>query len=204
MRMFHRVHIIIIVITFFLSSHRMIHADEVERILNYSSYITVHKDRTLTIRETIKVVSTGQQIQRGIYRTFPTKYKDRFKNKVHVGFKILEVEKNGVSEPYHTEQESNGIKLYIGSSGVFLQPGEYTYSIVYQTDRQIGFFKDFDELYWNVTGNDWEFTIEHAEAIVELPIEARIINKIARTPAGRDNREETMRHKHWATTKLNL
>ena len=181
MRLFHRIYIVAIIITFFLSSHKMIHADEAERILNYHSYITVHKDRTLTITETIKVVSAGQQFQRGIYRTFPTKYKDRFNNTVHVGFKILEVKKDGSPEPYHTEKESNGIKLYIGSSNVYLRPGEYTYAIVYQTDRQLGFFEDFDELYWNVTGNDWAFTIEQVEAIIELPPEARIINKIAYT-----------------------
>ena len=187
MCVFHRIYITAIIITFFLSSHIMIHADEAERILNYHSYITVHKDRTLTITETIKVIAAGKQIQRGIYRTFPTKYKDRFNNTIHVGFKILEVKKNGVPESFHPEKVSNGIKLYIGSENVFLRFGEYTYTIVYQTDRQLGFFEDFDELYWNVTGNDWSFTIDRAEAIVELPPEARIINKIAYT--GRQGRQ---------------
>ena len=29
------------------------------------------------------------------------------------------------------------------------------------------FFEDFDELYWNVTGNGWNFVIENVEAVVE-------------------------------------
>lgn len=182
MRLFHRIHLVAI-FTFFLAFNGLSHAENIERILNYQSYITVHKDRTLTITETIKVVSAGQQIQRGIYRTFPTKYKDRFNNTVNVGFEILEVKKNGLPEPYFTEKESNGIKLYIGSKNVFLEPGEYTYAIVYQTNRQLGFFEDFDELYWNATGNDWDFAIEQVAVIVELPAEANIINHIAYTGA---------------------
>jgi uncharacterized membrane protein YgcG len=52
---------------------------------------------------------------------------------------------------------------------VDLSPGVYTYVITYQTNRQLGFFSDHDELYWNVTGNDWAFPIERAEARVQLP-----------------------------------
>ena len=108
-----RIYFFIIIMAILFPCGSKVEADESERILSYHSYITVHKDRSLTIRETIKVVSTGQQIQRGIYRTFPTRYKDRFNNTVRVGFKVLEVEKNSSPEPYHTEKESNGIKLYI-------------------------------------------------------------------------------------------
>ena len=175
------VSIMIVTIVFFLFSFEIVTAQDVERILNYQSYIVVNKDRTVNVTETITVVCAGEKIRRGIYRTFPTKYKDRFGNRVRVDFQILEVQKNGLPEPYHIEKMSNGVKIYIGSENVYLDSGEYTYSIVYQTNRQLGFFDDFDELYWNVTGNDWDFTIERAEAIVELPPEARIINKIAYT-----------------------
>ena len=43
------------------------------------------------------------------------------------------------------------------------------YEIRYRTDWQLGFFADHDELYWNVTGNGWEFMIERATATVVLP-----------------------------------
>ncbi len=186
---------VIINIVFLLSFTRMVHADDVERIITYQSYITIHKDRTLTVTETIKVICANQQIQHGIFRTFPTRYKDRFLNTVRIKFQIIEVMKNGLPEPYHTEKVSNGIKLYIGSKDVFLRPGEYTYTIVYQTDRQIGFFEDFDELYWNVTGNEWEFAIEQAEAVIELPPEATVLNKIAYTGRqGSQGRDYTIGH----------
>jgi hypothetical protein len=57
----------------------------------------------------------------------------------------------------------------MGRKGVLLPPGEHTYTLSYRTDRQLGFFKDHDELYWNVTGNGWIFPIETASATVAPP-----------------------------------
>lgn len=50
-----------------------------------------------------------------------------------------------------------------------LSPGFYEYKISYLTTRQLGFFDDFDELYWNVTGTGWAFKINQASARVTLP-----------------------------------
>ena len=59
-----------------------------ERILHYHSDITVHADGGMTVRETIRVNVLGQQIRRGIYRDFPTTYRDSHGNKVVVGFDV--------------------------------------------------------------------------------------------------------------------
>ncbi len=140
-----------------------------ETILSFASHITVDPDASMRVTETITVVSTGDQIKRGIYRDFPTTYKDRAGNKYVVGFAILAVARDGNPEAYHTEALSNGIRIYIGRKDYFLPSGEYTYTLSYRTDRQLGFFKDHDELYWNVTGNGWNFPIETASATVVLP-----------------------------------
>ncbi|MCA9407343.1 MAG: DUF2207 domain-containing protein [Candidatus Omnitrophica bacterium] len=144
-----------------------------ERIISFHSDITIHQDASLIVTETIKVYSNGQNIRRGIYRDFPLRYKDENGNRFIVGFSILSIKKDGRQEPYHTERISNGIRIYIGSSNIFLNPGEYTYEIAYETTRQIGFFPDHDELYWNVTGNGWTFPIEKASAIIYLPDNAK-------------------------------
>jgi uncharacterized membrane protein YgcG len=47
--------------------------------------------------------------------------------------------------------------------------GEHDYAITYRTTRQVGFFKDYDELYWNVTGTGWTLAIDLAEARITLP-----------------------------------
>ena len=59
-----------------------------EKILRFHSAIVVHEDASMTVREIIKVRSEGQEIKRGIYRDFPTRYSDRYGNKYVVGFKV--------------------------------------------------------------------------------------------------------------------
>lgn len=143
--------------------------DDVEEILNYHSDITVHQDGSMTVEETITVNSLGQQILHGIYREFPTTYKDRLDNVHRVGFRVTRIMADGVPEDYHMAAADNGQRIYIGKSDVYLAPGVHTYLITYETDRQLGFFKDHDELYWNVTGNGWVFPIKQASATVHLP-----------------------------------
>lgn len=152
-----------------------------ERILRFQSLIRVHPDASLTVTENIKVQTAGRRIKRGIVRDFPTTYRDKKGRTVKVGFEVLEVLKDGKKEPYHLRSASNGVKIYIGQKKVRLPRGVYTYTIKYQTDRQLGFFKDYDELYWNVTGNAWAFPIDSAQAVIELPPGAKILQSAAYT-----------------------
>jgi uncharacterized membrane protein YgcG len=139
-----------------------------ERALSFHSDITVHEDASLTVKETIQVVSEGREIKHGIYRGFPTRYSRLWGNRT-VGFTVLDVLRDGQPEKYFQKPIFNGVRIYIGDQDAFIPPGEHTYTLVYKTDRQLGFFKDYDELYWNVTGNEWRFPIEKASADVRLP-----------------------------------
>jgi len=140
-----------------------------ERILDYQADILVHEDGELLVAETIRVRAEGQDIRRGIYRDFPTRYSDRFGNRYQFRFDIVDVKRNGAAEPYHTENISNGVRVYIGDANRMVDSGIHEYQLRYRTNRQLGFFKDHDELYWNVTGNGWMFPIDHAGARIQLP-----------------------------------
>lgn len=146
-----------------------VHAQDDERILRFHSDVTIHEDASLTVVETITVRCARDQIRRGIYRDFPTRYRDKWYMPIRVKFEIVSVKRNGNPEPYHTEDISNGVRTYFGSEIELLSVGEHTYEFTYQTDRQLGFFEDHDELYWNVTGTDWAFPIDDASATVHLP-----------------------------------
>jgi len=141
----------------------------VEKIDRFDSQISVSPDGTVTVTETITVLAEGKKIRRGIYRDFPTQYKDTLGKTYRVDFNLISVKRDDQTEDYHTESLSNGVRIYIGKSDRYLTPGRYTYALTYQTNRQIGFFDSHDELYWNVTGNDWNFAIETATASVVLP-----------------------------------
>ena len=140
-----------------------------EVIRRFVSDVTVNADGSLDVRERIVVVAEGREIRRGILRDFPTQYKDRSGNRVQVGFDVVAVERDGHPEKFTTSGISNGERIQIGNADVFLERGEHSYLIVYHTTRQLGFFADYDELYWNATGNGWTFPIEQAEAIIRLP-----------------------------------
>jgi uncharacterized membrane protein YgcG len=140
-----------------------------ERILLFHSDIAVNADSSMLVSETISVRSAHQQIKRGIYREFPTTYRDLYGNRHTVGFQVVRVLRDGKPEPYHCESCPNGVRVYIGRRDVFLPPGEYTYTLAYTTDRQLGYFSDHDELYWNVTGNGWMFPIAKASATIVFP-----------------------------------
>ncbi|MGQ0483918.1 MAG: DUF2207 domain-containing protein [Hyphomicrobiales bacterium] len=152
-----------------------------ERILRFVSDVTVNTDVSLTVRETIEVVAEGDEIKRGILRDFPTVYRDRRGTRVVVGFEVRSVKRDGRAEPYAVEAISNGKRIRIGNADVFLSRGPHAYEIVYRTTRQLGFFEDFDELYWNATGNGWTFAIDKAVAIVHLPPGAEIKQHAAYT-----------------------
>lgn len=164
-----------------------------ERILTFDSHIDIFVDGNVVVTETIRVVAAGNKIRRGIYRDFPTRYKNNRGQQVAVHFDILEVFRDDRPEAYHTKQLSNGIRVYMGQKDTFLEPGETTYRLTYRTDRQIGFFDDFDELYWNVTGNGWDFVIETARVTVQLPRGAQVIQYAAYTgPAGAQGKDYTV------------
>ena len=145
-----------------------------EAVRSFISDVTVGTDGSLTVRETITVRSEGIQIRRGILRDFPTSYKRPDGTRVRVGFDVLDVERDGRDEPFAVESMSNGKRIRIGDKDVFLDDGDYTYKITYRTTRQLGFFDNYDELYWNVTGNGWTLPIYQASAIVRLPQQAVI------------------------------
>ena len=140
-----------------------------ERILAFESAVRVRPDSTLEVVETLRVRSEARQIRRGITRDFPTEYRDRQGRRVVVGFDVKDVQRDGRPEPFKVEKRANGVRIWIGDPDVYLPASTYTYQIVYRTDRQLGFFGDHDELYWNVTGNGWVFPIDYAAARVTLP-----------------------------------
>jgi uncharacterized membrane protein YgcG len=140
-----------------------------EQILDYHSDIRIRQNASVLVRETIRVRSAGIKIHHGIYRDFPTRYQDRLGNRYVVRFEVVETSRDGQPEKFHTQDQINGERIYLGDEKVILPPGEYTYELVYTATREIGFFADHDELYWNVTGSGWLFPIARVSATVTLP-----------------------------------
>ncbi|MET0654874.1 MAG: DUF2207 domain-containing protein, partial [Pseudoxanthomonas sp.] len=140
-----------------------------ERILSYDSQVEVRADGGLDVTERIAVRAEGNSIRRGIYREFPTRYEDRYGNRVVVDLQVVDVLRDGKPEPWFTERKSNGVRINTGNDDFLPVPADFTYTLRYRTTRQMGFFADHDELYWNAIGTGWEFPIERGSVEVRLP-----------------------------------
>jgi hypothetical protein len=140
-----------------------------ERIVQFISDVTVQRNGDLQVTETIRVEAEVKAIRRGIFRDFPTSYTRRDGTHAEVGFEVTAVTRDGLTEHYVIERIQNGVRVRIGNADEMIARGQHVYVIRYRTTRQIGFFQNYDELYWNVTGHGWMFPIDMAEARISLP-----------------------------------
>lgn len=146
-----------------------------EEILSYHVTINISNEDKIKVVEKIKVRSEADRIKRGIYRTIPTIRPDESGKNEAAPVHFLYVKKNGNKESSHTESATGGVTLYIGNRNTLLSPGIYEYEFAYEAQNQIGFFENYDELYWNITGNDWDFNIESYSAEIHLPDSAQFL-----------------------------
>ncbi len=147
-----------------------------ETIISFKSDITINANATLDVIESIAVISDGSTIRHGIFRDFPTRYTDKNGVRMRVNFSVESVTRNDQAENYAVESISNGVRVKIGDKDILIEPGIHKYILKYHADRELGFFKDYDELYWNVTGNGWQYAIQNAQVTIHLPSGAKIAN----------------------------
>jgi len=139
-----------------------------EYIESFHSDITVHKDASISVTETIVYVNNAKRV-RGIFRDFPLLYKNIWGIRKRVGFDVVRILRNGEPEHFKITRVEGVRRIYIGRSEVYLPCGRYTYQITYKTTRQLLFFDKHDELYWNVNGTQWRFPLKKVSATVTLP-----------------------------------
>ncbi len=145
-----------------------------ERIISFHTDLTVAADGGLTVTEDIKVHARGIEFKRGIVRKLPLRFTSHHGRTHRVEYEYTEVLMGGKESPYHTAEEGDDYVLYVGDKDVYLEPGDYHYRITYTTKGQVGFFPEFDEIYWNVNGNGWAFYIDSISATIHLPDAAQV------------------------------
>jgi len=144
-------------------------ADAAERINSFRSDLVVAADGLFDVTETITVTAEGDKIKRGIYRDIPVRYAGgSFGLKTSVPFNLISITYDGKPASFHTDSHDIFTRIYIGQKDITIPHGQHTYVIRYTT-RQLRFFEDHDEVYWNATGHAWAFPIDEVIATVTLP-----------------------------------
>jgi len=152
-----------------------------EEIRAFATDVTLRTDGSVRVVETVDVNAEGNQIRRGIYRDIPITLLAPEGHKIRIGLAVEAVTRAGRAEPYRVERMGDFQRIWIGDPDVLLARGEHRYTITYTMERMARSFPDHDELYWNATGNYWDFPILAAVARVRLPAGAVISDLSAYT-----------------------
>ncbi len=138
-----------------------------EEIKLFESNLNLSGDGVLSVTEDI-VIDFANSFRHGIFRIIPTKY-HRGIGTYEIDLKVKEVtDEAGRNLSYRLLKNGPDLNLKVGDPAITLT-GQHAYRIKYVVRRALNFFEDAPELYWNVTGNDWPFTIDKCVAYVHLP-----------------------------------
>ena len=135
----------------------ILHPSVAEEIKNFQSEIYIQKDGTILVEENIEY-DFGSALRHGIYRDIPYRYSSGL-SKYSVRLDVEDVT-NSSGEPYIYQVSKSGgwANIRIGDPDRKIT-GTHNYRIRYTVSGAIGFFEDHDELYWNITGDEWRVPI---------------------------------------------
>jgi uncharacterized membrane protein len=145
-------------------------------IKRFDATIAVNPGGGVEVRESITAEFTGSW--NGIYRMVPVVYRTPQGFNWTLRLHLLGVtDQNGVPLEVQSSRERHYVKYRIRVPGA--ENATRTVVIRYRASNGLRFLEDHDELYWNVTGDEWDVPIEAASARIELPEPATGIRAIA-------------------------
>ncbi len=155
-------------------------------IERFAVALDVQPDAAVAVQESLTVVFTGEH--RGILRRIPLRHTRAGLNarlrldRIHVLDEAF--------QPLRTEVAHGDGALTIRAWVPGARDTVRTVHVLYRAQRALLTTGERDELYWNVTGTEWEVPIGAAEATVRLPAGAAAVETTAftgpRGAAGRD------------------
>ncbi|MEX0616197.1 MAG: DUF2207 domain-containing protein [Candidatus Woykebacteria bacterium] len=139
-------------------------------IESFSSQIEIQTSGKVKVVENI-AVDFGSLQKHGIFRDVPFVYLLENGEKRYSEIEVVEISNNGQSTPYETYTTGDFIEIKTGDPDETIS-GKQNYQIEYLASGVLNSFEDHDELYWNVTGNNWPVPINQTSATVTLPSDA--------------------------------
>jgi uncharacterized membrane protein YgcG len=136
------------------------------RIRDFHVELDVLPDSSLDVTETIRVDFSGAW--QGLYRTIPVEYAGPggFNYSLFLT-DISATDTDGAPLRIERQRQAGNLQLKIFVPGA--EDTSRNISLHYRVRNGLRFFEDHDELYWNVTGNDWDVPLESVSAHVIMP-----------------------------------
>lgn len=133
----------------------------------YDINIVVNENNTLDITETITAYFKVQK--HGIYRTIPLKNTiTRLDGTSSTN--RAQVTNVSVNREYTTSRKNENYEIKIGSAS-YMVTGEQNYVIKYTYKLGKDPIKNYDELYYNIIGNEWDTVIGNVTFTITMPKE---------------------------------
>jgi len=130
-----------------------------EKIKDFKVEIKIFAESIIEVEEKI-VYDFGANLRHGIYREIPEK---------DIEIEVVDVkDEKGESYPYQVSKRGGKVKIKIGDPQKLIS-GVKEYNIKYKVKKAIRYLKNYDELYWNVTGNEWQVPIENSSVLIIFP-----------------------------------
>lgn len=165
---FHRL-LFFVVALWLMVAPQLTHAADQERIRDFNVSLAILGDGSLQVVEVISY-DFGTNQRHGIYRTI-----DRKSAGVSSRLLIDQIavdDATGQAQPFQVSSSADNVRVKIGDPDRFVS-GQKTYRIRYRVQGALGSFTDHDELYWNVTGNEWAIPIDAVRVAAALPTQIR-------------------------------
>ena len=135
-------------------------------IERFDAAIDVERGGGIVVEERIRARFTGSW--NGIFRTIPIQYRSPQGLNYTLRLDLESVTDDAGDELRHEssrERHNRKIKIWVPGA----RDATRTIVLRYRVSNALRFFDEHDELYWNVTGDEWDVAIESASAIVGLP-----------------------------------
>ena len=136
-------------------------------IRSFAASYTLERTGRLSVTEEI-TVDFGNLERHGIFRDIPVEYSYDSESNRLIDITAVAVTEGGSPVRFQTDSSGPLLRIKIGDPDK-LVTGEQHYVIDYTVSGALNPFPDHDEMYWNVTGNEWPVRIEQASATVVSP-----------------------------------
>jgi uncharacterized membrane protein YgcG len=138
------------------------------RIASYRAQIEIHADASMTVVERIDA-DFGSLRKHGIIRDIPIEYDYEGEgNRLYKLDVRRVVDSDGTPWQYDVSRDGGVASIKVGDPDVEVS-GRQLFEVEYTVEGALNSFPDHDELYWNVTGGDWDVPIDEASAVVSMP-----------------------------------
>ncbi len=133
---------------------------------SFRSTVAVQKDGGMLVTE--EIGADFNEPRHGIFRYVPYKGVNDAGKKYEIGIRLEGVTMDGAPVQVASSKKDDSVVWKIGDPDATLT-GHHEYVLRYHVLDAVRSFDNFDEVYWNVTGNGWDVPLPIVTARVTLP-----------------------------------